>query len=130
MGPEMRRGITELDGEGEVAGGIIVMRHGENALTTIKAVKQKLDSLKQSLPEGVEIVPPYDRAGITQRPIRNLTGTLIEEFVIVALVCLAFLFHMRSALVAIVMLPIGILAAFIVMHAQGINANIMSLAGT
>jgi len=125
----MRRGITELNGEGEVAGGIIVMRHGENALATIKAVKQKLDSLKNSLPEGVEIVTTYDRAGIIQRAIRNLTGTLIEEFVIVALVCLAFLFHLRSSLVAIVMLPIGILAAFIVMHAQGINANIMSLGG-
>jgi len=129
LGPEMRRGISELNGEGEVAGGIIVMRHGENALATIKAVKQKLDSLKKSLPEGVEIVTTYDRAGIIQRAIRNLTGTLIEEFVIVALVCLAFLFHLRSSLVAIVMLPIGILAAFIVMHAQGINANIMSLGG-
>ncbi|HJW82605.1 MAG TPA: CusA/CzcA family heavy metal efflux RND transporter, partial [Acidiferrobacterales bacterium] len=129
LGPEMRRGITELNGEGEVAGGIIVMRHGENALATIKAVKQKLEILKQSLPEGVEIVTTYDRAGIIQRAIRNLTGTLIEEFVIVALVCLAFLFHMRSALVAIVMLPIGILAAFVVMYAQGINANIMSLGG-
>jgi Cu(I)/Ag(I) efflux system membrane protein CusA/SilA len=129
LGPEMRRGIAELDGEGEVAGGIIVMRHGENALATIKAVKQKLDNLKKSLPEGVEIVTTYDRAGIITRAIRNLTGTLIEEFVIVALVCLAFLFHMRSALVAIVMLPIGILTAFIVMHAQGINANIMSLGG-
>ena len=129
LGPEMRRGITELNGEGEVAGGIIVMRHGENALATIKAVKQKLDSLKNSLPEGVEIVTTYDRAGIIQRAIRNLTGTLIEEFVIVALVCLAFLFHLRSSLVAMVMLPIGILAAFIVMHAQGINANIMSLGG-
>jgi Cu(I)/Ag(I) efflux system membrane protein CusA/SilA len=129
LGPEMRRGITELNGEGEVAGGIIVMRHGENALATIKAVKQKLDSLKKSLPEGVEIVTTYDRAGIIQRAIRNLTGTLIEEFVIVALVCLAFLFHLRSSLVAIVMLPIGILTAFIVMHAQGINANIMSLGG-
>jgi Cu(I)/Ag(I) efflux system membrane protein CusA/SilA len=129
LGPEMRRGITELNGEGEVAGGIIVMRHGENALATIKAVKQKLDSLRKSLPEGVEIVTAYDRSGIIQRAIRNLSGTLIEEFVIVALVCLAFLFHLRSALVAIVMLPIGILAAFIVMHAQGINANIMSLGG-
>jgi Cu(I)/Ag(I) efflux system membrane protein CusA/SilA len=129
LGPEMRRGITELNGEGEVAGGIIVMRHGENALATIEAVKQKLDSLKKSLPEGVEIVTTYDRSGVIQRAIRNLTGTLIEEFVIVALVCLAFLFHLRSALVAIVMLPIGILAAFIVMYAQGINANIMSLGG-
>jgi Cu(I)/Ag(I) efflux system membrane protein CusA/SilA len=129
FGPEMRRGITELNGEGEVAGGIIVMRHGENALTTINAVKQKLEALKKSLPEGVEIVTTYDRADLIQRAIRNLTGTLAEEFAIVALVCLAFLFHLRSALVAIVMLPIGILVAFIVMHGQGINANIMSLGG-
>ena len=129
LGPEMRRGITELNGEGEVAGGIIVMRYGENALATIEAVKQKLDSLRKSLPAGVEIVPTYDRSGIIQRAVRNLSGTLIEEFIIVALVCLAFLFHLRSALVAIVMLPIGILVAFIVMHSQGINANIMSLGG-
>ena len=129
LGPELRRGITELNGEGEVAGGIIVMRHGENALATIAAVKAKLASLQQSLPEGVEIVTTYDRSGLIQRAIRNLTGTLIEEFIIVALVCLAFLFHLRSALVAVVMLPIGILVAFIVMHAQGINANIMSLGG-
>jgi Cu(I)/Ag(I) efflux system membrane protein CusA/SilA len=129
LGPEMRRGITELNGEGEVAGGIIVMRYGENALATIEAVKQKLDSLRKSLPEGVEIVPTYDRAGVIQRAVRNLTGTLIEEFAIVALVCVAFLFHLRSSLVAIVMLPIGILVAFIVMRSQGINANIMSLGG-
>ena len=129
LGPEMRRGITELDGEGEVAGGIIVMRYGENALATIDAVKRKLDSLRKSLPEGVEIVPTYDRAGVIQGAVRNLTGTLVEEFVIVALVCLAFLFHLRSALVAVVMLPIGILVAFIVMRGQGINANIMSLGG-
>ena len=129
FGPEMRRGIAELNGEGEVAGGIIVMRHGENALTTIKAVKQKLDVLKKSLPQGVEIVTTYDRSDLIQRAIRNLSGTLAEEFAIVALVCLAFLFHLRSALVAIVMLPIGILVAFIVMHGQGINANIMSLGG-
>ncbi len=129
LGPEMRRGITELNGEGEVAGGIIVMRYGENALATIEAVKQKLDSLRKSLPEGVEIVPTYDRSGVITRAVRNLTGTLIEEFAIVALVCAAFLFHLRSALVAIVMLPIGILVAFIVMRSQGINANIMSLGG-
>ena len=129
FGPEMRRGITELNGEGEVAGGIIVMRHGENAQTTIKAVKQKLETLKKSLPPGVEIVTTYDRADLIQRAIRTLTGTLAEEFAIVALVCLAFLFHLRSALVAIVMLPIGILIAFIVMHSQGINVNIMSLGG-
>ena len=129
LGPELRRGIAELNGEGEVAGGIVVMRHGENALTTIAAVKEKLESLKKGLPEGVEIIPTYDRSGLIKRAIHNLTGTLIEEFIIVALVCLAFLFHLRSALVAVVMLPIGILVAFIVMHAQGINANIMSLGG-
>ncbi len=129
IGPEMRRGITELNGEGEVAGGIIVMRHGENALTTIEAVKRKLETLKKGLPEGVEIVATYDRSGLISRAIRNLSGTLVEEFVIVALVCVAFLFHLRSSLVAIVMLPIGILVAFIVMRAQGINANIMSLGG-
>ncbi len=129
LGPEMRRGIAELDGEGEVAGGIIVMRHGENALATIAAVKHKLDSLKKSLPEGVEIVTVYDRSELIKRAVRSLTGTLTEEFIIVALVCLAFLFHLRSALVAIVMLPIGILVAFVVMHSQGINANIMSLGG-
>ncbi len=129
LGPEMRRGITELDGEGEVAGGIIVMRFGENALAAIDAVKRKLESLKHSLPEGVEIVPTYDRSGLIQRAVRNLAGTLVEEFAIVALVCVVFLFHLRSSLVAIVMLPIGILIAFIVMKGQGINANIMSLGG-
>jgi len=129
LGPEMRRGITELDGEGEVAGGIIVMRFGENALATIEAVKRKLDSLKQGLPAGVEIVPTYDRSDLIKRAVRNLTGTLAEEFAIVALVCVAFLFHLRSSLVAIVMLPIGILIAFIVMKGQGITANIMSLGG-
>jgi len=129
LGPEMRRGITELNGEGEVAGGIIIMRYGENALAIVKAVKQKLEVLKKSLPEGVDIVTTYDRSGIITRAIRNLTVTLIEEFAIVAIVCLIFLFHLRSALVAIVMLPIGILVAFIVMHSQGINANIMSLGG-
>jgi len=129
LGPEMRRGIAELDGEGEVAGGIIVMRHGDNALTTIEGVKDKLVQLKSGLPEGVEIVPTYDRSQLIQRAVRNLTGTLIEEFVVVALVCLAFLFHLRSSLVAIVSLPIGVLVAFIVMHQQGINANIMSLGG-
>ena len=129
IGPEMRRGIAELNGEGEVAGGIIVMRHGENALATIRAVKQKFAALKTGLPEGVEIVPVYDRSGVIERAVGNLTRTLAEEFVIVALVCLAFLFHLRSALVAIVSLPIGVLAAFIVMQQQGINANIMSLGG-
>jgi len=129
LGPEMRRGITDLDGEGEVAGGIVVMRQGENALATIKAVKAKIASLQASLPEGVEIVPTYDRSGLIERAVGHLSRTLIEEFIIVAVVCVLFLFHLRSALVAIVMLPIGILTAFIVMHAQGINANIMSLGG-
>ena len=129
LGPEMRRGITELNGEGEVAGGIVVMRQGENALATIQAVKAKLASLQKSLPQGVEIIPTYDRSGIIERAVHNLSRTLIEEFIIVALVCVVFLFHLRSSLVAIVMLPIGILTAFIVMKTQGINANIMSLGG-
>jgi len=132
LGPEMRRGIAELDGEGEVAGGVIVMRSGKNALRTIAAVKAKLESLRPGLPEGVEIVPVYDRSGLITRAVDNLTQKLIEEFIVVAVVCFAFLFHLRSALVAIVSLPLGILAAFIVMHYQGpggIGANIMSLGG-
>jgi Cu(I)/Ag(I) efflux system membrane protein CusA/SilA len=129
IGPEMRRGIGELDGEGEAVGGIIVMRSGENALTTIEAVKAKLATLKTSLPPGVEIVPTYDRSGLIERAIENLSHKLIEEFAVVAVVCALFLFHLRSALVAIVSLPLGILAAFIVMHWQGVNANIMSLGG-
>src|SRR4030095_6231269 len=128
-GPETRRGIAELNGEGEVAGGIIVMRSGKNALETIAAVKAKLQSLQSSLPKGVEIVPVYDRSGLIERSIDNLAQKLIEEFIVVALVCLLFLFHLRSAFVAIVSLPLGILAAFIVMHYQGVNANIMSLGG-
>jgi Cu(I)/Ag(I) efflux system membrane protein CusA/SilA len=129
LGPEMRRGIAELDGEGEVAGGIIVMRHGANALTTIRAVREKLEQLRTNLPQGVEIITTYDRAALIERAIDNLTGTLIEEFVVVALVCVAFLLHLRSSLVAIVTLPIGVLVAFIVMKHQGITANIMSLGG-
>jgi len=129
MGPEMRRGIAELDGDGEVVGGVIVMRSGRNALTTIAAVRAKLESLKASLPPGVEIVTTYDRSGLIDRAISNLETKLIEEFVVVALVCLAFLVHLRSALVAVVALPLGVLAAFGVMHLQGINANIMSLGG-
>jgi len=129
LGPEMRRGIAELNGEGEVAGGIIVMRQGENARTTIDGVKQKLETLKRSLPDGVEIVPTYDRSSLIERAVGNLSHTLIEEFIVVALVCVAFLFHLRSSLVAILTLPIGILIAFIVMKQQGINANIMSLGG-
>jgi copper/silver efflux system protein len=129
MGPEMRRGIGELDGEGEATGGVIVMRSGKNALETIAAVKAKLHSLQTSLPQGVEIVPVYDRSGLIERSIDNLKEKLLEEFIVVALVCFAFLFHLRSAFVAIVSLPLGILAAFIVMYYQGVNANIMSLGG-
>ena len=129
LGPELRRGIAELDGEGEVTGGIIVMRSGKNALETIEAVKSKLEQLKPGLPQGVEIVETYDRSELIQRSVRNLTGKLAEEFIVVALVCFVFLFHLRSALVAIVSLPLGVLAAFIIMYYQGINANIMSLGG-
>jgi Cu(I)/Ag(I) efflux system membrane protein CusA/SilA len=129
MGPEMRRGIGELDGQGEAVGGVIVMRSGKNALQTIAAVKAKLNELQGGLPAGVEIVPVYDRAGLIERAVRNLGGKLLEEFAVVALVCLVFLFHLRSALVAIVSLPLGVLAAFIVMQQQGINANAMSLGG-
>ncbi|HEX9278649.1 MAG TPA: efflux RND transporter permease subunit, partial [Casimicrobiaceae bacterium] len=129
VGPEMRRGIAELDGKGEVAGGVIVMRFGKNALETIDAVKAKIASLKPSLPPGVEIVPTYDRSALIKRAVANLGQKLVEEFVVVALVCVLFLFHLRSAFVAIVSLPLGILAAFIVMYYQGVNANIMSLGG-
>ncbi|MEJ8850232.1 efflux RND transporter permease subunit [Variovorax rhizosphaerae] len=129
IGPEMRRGIAELDGEGEVAGGVVVMRSGKNARTTIEAVKAKLETLRTSLPAGVEIVPTYDRSLLIDRAVDNLRAKLVEEFIVVALVCAVFLFHLRSALVAVVALPIGVLAAFIVMHWQGVNANIMSLGG-
>jgi Cu(I)/Ag(I) efflux system membrane protein CusA/SilA len=129
LGPESRRGIAELNGEGEVAGGIIVMRSGKNALETIEAVKAKLDTLRPGLPPGVEIVTTYDRSELIKRAVDNLSHKLVEEFIVVALVCLAFLVHLRSALVAIVALPLGILAAFVVMRYQGINANIMSLGG-
>ena len=129
LGPEMRRGIGELDGEGEATGGVIVMRSGKNALATIAAVKEKIASLQGSLPTGVEIVPTYDRSGLINRAVDNLSYKLLEEFIVVALVCLVFLFHLRSALVAIVSLPLGILASFIVMHYQGVNANVMSLGG-
>jgi copper/silver efflux system protein len=132
VGPEMRRGIGELDGEGEATGGVIVMRSGKNALETIAAVKEKLKTLQASLPKGVEIVPVYDRSGLIERAVENLGHKLLEEFAVVAVVCFIFLFHLRSALVAIVSLPLGILMAFIVMHYQGrdgISANIMSLGG-
>ncbi|HHQ4600164.1 TPA: efflux RND transporter permease subunit [Aeromonas veronii] len=128
-GPQMRRGIAELNGEGEVVGGIIVMRYGENAQHTIDGVKARLAELKSSLPEGVEIVTVYDRSDLIQRAIDNLSGKLLEEFAVVVVVCLAFLFHLRSSLVVVITLPIAILVAFIVMHLQGINANIMSLGG-
>ncbi|HSC08059.1 MAG TPA: efflux RND transporter permease subunit [Steroidobacteraceae bacterium] len=129
VGPEIRRGIAELDGEGEVVGGIIVLRSGQNALKTIRDVQARLADLERSLPKGVEIVETYDRSALIERAVDNLSLKLLEEFVIVALVCAAFLFHMRSALVAVITLPLGILISFIVMKSQGINANIMSLGG-
>ncbi|MBK8908123.1 MAG: efflux RND transporter permease subunit [Rhodospirillales bacterium] len=129
LGPELRRGIGELDGEGEAVGGVIIMRWGENALATIEAVKQKLADLKASLPEGVEVVTTYDRSGLIERAIHNLTHKLLEEMLVVVLVCAAFLLHLRSSLVVVLFLPISLLAAFLVMRLQGINANIMSLGG-
>ena len=129
LGPEMRRGIAELDGEGEVAGGIILLRTGGNAREVIAAVKTRLEELRSALPEGVEIVPVYDRSSLIDRAIQNLTHKLIEEFIVVALVCAIFLWHVRSALVAVITLPLGLALAFIAMHFQGLNANIMSLGG-
>ncbi|MFT4573465.1 MAG: Cu(I)/Ag(I) efflux system membrane protein CusA/SilA [Marinomonas primoryensis] len=129
IGPQMRRGLAELNGEGEVVGGVVIMRFGENAQKTIEGVKAKLETLKSSLPKGVEVVTVYDRSGLIDRAVENLWTKLLEEFLVVALVCVVFLFHVRSSLVAIISLPVGILTAFIVMHWQGINANIMSLGG-
>ncbi len=129
IGPEIRRGISELDGKGEAVGGVIVMRAEKNALETIDAVKAKIASLQQGLPKGVEIIPTYDRSELIHRSVATLRDRLIEEFIVVTLVCALFLFHIRSALVAIVSLPLGILAAFSVMNWQGVNANIMSLGG-
>ena len=129
LGPELRRGAAELDGEGEVVGGIIMMRAGENALTTIEGVKAKLEQLRHGLPEGVEIVPTYDRSDLILRAVKNLGEKLVEEFVVVVIVCAVFLFHLRSSLVILISLPIGILAAFAIMRWQGINANILSLGG-
>lgn len=129
MGPEIRRGVAEFNGEGEVAGGIIVMRYGKNALDTINAVKAKLQQIQKSLPAGVEIVPVYDRSHLIENAIETLSHKLLEEFIVVAIICALFLFHFRSALVAMITLPLGILGAFIVMHYQGVNANIMSLGG-
>ncbi|PKO83828.1 MAG: CusA/CzcA family heavy metal efflux RND transporter [Betaproteobacteria bacterium HGW-Betaproteobacteria-11] len=129
LGPEMRRGIAELDGQGETVGGVVVLRSGKNARETIAAVKAKLAELKATLPAGVEIVPTYDRSQLIDRSIENLTHKLIEEFAVVAVVCAVFLWHLRSALVAIIPLPLGVLLAFIIMRYQGVNANIMSLGG-
>lgn len=129
MGPEIRRGVAEFNGEGEVAGGIIVMRYGKNALDTINTVKAKLQQIQKSLPTGVEIVPVYDRSHLIENAIETLSHKLLEEFIVVAIICALFLFHFRSALVAMITLPLGILGAFIVMHYQGVNANIMSLGG-
>jgi Cu(I)/Ag(I) efflux system membrane protein CusA/SilA len=129
IGPEMRRGIAELNGQGEVAGGVVVLRSGKNARETIAAVKDKLAELKKSLPAGVEVVPTYDRSQLIDRSIGNLREKLIEEFIVVAVVCALFLWHVRSALVAILTLPLGVLFALIVMRLQGVNANIMSLGG-
>ena len=129
LGPQMRRGIAELNGEGETVGGIVVMRYGDNAQQTINGVKDKLKKLKLGLPEGVEVITVYDRSGLIGRAVNNLWHKLLEEFAMVAVVCMVFLFHIRSSLVAIISLPVGILSAFIIMHLQGINANIMSLGG-
>jgi Cu(I)/Ag(I) efflux system membrane protein CusA/SilA len=129
VGPQMRRGLADLDGEGEVVGGIVVMRFGENAQRTIAAVKTRLAQLQKSLPEGVEIITVYDRSALVERAVRNLWQKLGEELLLVALVCVIFLFHVRSSLVAVISLPVGILVAFLVMHWQGLNANIMSLGG-
>jgi Cu(I)/Ag(I) efflux system membrane protein CusA/SilA len=129
LGPEMRRGVTELNGEGEVAGGVIVMRSGKNARATIQAVRAKLTELERSLPTGVEIVPTYDRSQLIGRAVDNLTEKLVEEFIVVALVCALFLGHLRSALVAIISLPLGVLTALIIMRYQSVSANIMSLGG-
>ncbi|MCB1560846.1 MAG: efflux RND transporter permease subunit, partial [Xanthomonadales bacterium] len=129
IGPAPRRGIAELDGEGEVAGGIVVMRQGADALSVIDAVKTRIEQLKPGLPDGVEIVPTYDRSQLIRGAVSNLGGKLVEEFIVVALVCLVFLLHLRSSLVAVVTLPLGVLAAFLLMRWQGVNANIMSLGG-
>ena len=129
IGPELRRGVVDLNGEGEVAGGVVIMRFGENALATILAVREKLEELKVGLPEGVEIVPVYDRGDLIERAVKSLNISLMQELVIVSLVVILFLLHARSAFVAIITLPLGILMAFIVMRFQGLNANIMSLGG-
>lgn len=129
LGPELRRGIGELNGEGEAVGGVVIMRYGENALSTIERIKTKIASLKSSLPEGVELVETYDRSSLIKRAIATLNEKLLEEFIVVVLICGLFLFHFRSALVVVLSLPLGILTAFIIMESQGVNANIMSLGG-
>lgn len=129
LGPELRRGAVDYNGTGEAAGGIVVMRFGENALTTIQAIRAKIDELQQVMPEGVEIVPVYDRGALIERAVDNLKEKLLEEFVVIALVCMVFLMHFRSALVAIITLPMGMLVAFILMRWQDLSANIMSLGG-
>ncbi|MBT5632335.1 MAG: efflux RND transporter permease subunit [Nitrospina sp.] len=129
LGPELRRGVVELNGEGEVVGGVVIQRFGENALEVIENVKSKLESLKSGLPKGVEIVPVYDRSGLIERAVDNLKEKLIEEGIVVAIICLLFLLHLRSALVAIITIPLSVLMAFIIMNQQGLNANIMSLGG-
>ena len=129
LGPGARRAVTDWNGEGEAVGGIVVMRAGENAQATIAGVKTRLAALKQGLPEGVDVVTVYDRSDLIDRAIANLSETLVEELIIVALVCLAFLFHLRSSLVAVISLPLGIVIALLIMKAQGLNANIMSLGG-
>jgi len=129
VGPQMRRGVTDLNGEGEAVGGVIVMRYGENAMSTIEAVKEKLSELESGLPEGVEVIEVYDRSSLIDRAVETLQEKLVEEFIVVSIVCILFLLHIRSSLVIVLTLPLGILAAFIIMKFQGLNANIMSLGG-
>ena len=129
LGPQTRRGIAELNGQGEVVGGVVVMRSGQNAMQTIENVKTKIQQVKAGLPPGVEIIPTYDRSGLIERAVNTLKDKLVEEFLLVSLICVLFLFHLRSALVIIISLPIGILMALVIMRWQGINANIMSLGG-
>jgi Cu(I)/Ag(I) efflux system membrane protein CusA/SilA len=129
IGPELRRGLVDLDGEGEVVGGVVIMRYGGNALSTIRAVRQKLKDLETGLPDGVEVIPVYDRGDLIERAVESLNAALLEELLVVGLVAVLFLFHARSSLVAIISLPLGVLMAFLVMRLQGLNANIMSLGG-